>query len=112
MGRLASEPEWGQLIELNRAFHFAIFELSPQALVRKEVERLWRLAAPYIVFDLSLGEERAQTVAEHAALIDAPRTQDRARLLDMLNHHRAKTGLPGRMALAAHPGNPGEGRPA
>jgi DNA-binding GntR family transcriptional regulator len=94
MGKLASEPEWIELIDLNQAFHFIIFDLSPLTLIRKEAERLWRLAAPYIIFDLSKESERAQTVAEHAALIDALVAQDRHRLLEVLNHHRSKTGLP------------------
>lgn len=94
MAKLAAEPEWVELIDLNREFHFMIFELSPLGLIRKEVERLWRLAAPYIIFDLSRESERAQTVAEHAALIDALASQDPDRLLEVLNHHRSKTGLP------------------
>ncbi|MBN9110458.1 MAG: GntR family transcriptional regulator [Pseudonocardia sp.] len=94
MDKIASEADWVALIDLNRAFHFRIFALSSQTLVYREVERLWQLAAPYIIFDLSRPEEREQTVAEHAALIEALREKDQDRLLDVLNHHRAKTGLP------------------
>lgn len=93
MMEIASSSEWVDLIELNRQFHFAIFDLSPLTLVTREVARLWRLAAPYIVFDLAREADRLQTVSEHEELIKALAAGDRTELERMLNDHRSKNGL-------------------
>jgi DNA-binding GntR family transcriptional regulator len=93
MTDIAIGSDWVELIEMNREFHFAIFNLSPLTLVTREVARLWRLAAPYIVFDLARESDRLQTVAEHEELIKALVSGDRAQLEKMLNDHRSKNGL-------------------
>lgn len=93
MRDVVASTEWVDLIDLNRQFHFAIFDLSPLTLVTREVARLWRLAAPYIVFDLAREADRSQTVAEHEELIKALEAGERDKLEKMLNDHRSKNGL-------------------
>lgn len=94
MAERATSPDWVELIDLNQKFHFEIFELSPQGMILSEVKRLWRLASPYIVFDLSAEADRVQTITEHAALLDALECRDMEKAISVLDHHRSKTGLP------------------
>ncbi len=97
MRKLAAGAEWRPLVIENRAFHFAMFELSPQKLVVAEVGRLWTLGDPFIAIKLSTPAARAQTVVEHDALLSALARRDRGQFAAALDEHRTSTaaGLPG-----------------
>ena len=76
------------MLEANRNFHFAIFELSPLDLFRREVRRLWQLSEGYRATYLWLPQTRARIVAEHAAMVTALREFDPARLVELGAQHR------------------------
>jgi DNA-binding GntR family transcriptional regulator len=76
------------MLEANRSFHFAIFELSPLDLFRREVRRLWQLSEGYRATYLWLPETRARIVSEHAAMVTALREFDPVRLVELSAQHR------------------------
>jgi DNA-binding GntR family transcriptional regulator len=92
----AQRAEWMGMIDLNRQFHFLIFELSPYKLILEQVARLWDLAEPFIVNKLALRDARLRTCEEHALLIDALDRRDREACVQLLHEHRSSTaaGLP------------------
>jgi DNA-binding GntR family transcriptional regulator len=77
------------MLEANRNFHFAIFDLSPLDLFCREVRRLWQLSEGYRATYLWRQETRARIVAEHAAIISSLRDFDSEQLLELCTQHRA-----------------------
>jgi DNA-binding GntR family transcriptional regulator len=81
-------PALGELIRLNREFHFRILQLSPLELVLREVRRLWLLSDSYralYVFDEGASEAMC---AVHESILEALRNHDRAGLLAVTDDHR------------------------
>jgi DNA-binding GntR family transcriptional regulator len=76
------------MLDANRAFHFAIFDLSPLDLFRREVRRLWQLSEGYRATYLWLPETRARIVSEHAAMVAVLREFDRDQLVELSAQHR------------------------
>jgi DNA-binding GntR family transcriptional regulator len=76
------------MLEANRNFHFAIFELSPLHLFRREVHRLWQLSEGYRATYLWLRETRARIASEHAAMVHVLREFDPDRLVELSAQHR------------------------
>jgi len=72
----------------NQDFHFAIFRLSPHAMIVDEIERLWNWAAPYHAVYLYSEEGRRAVLAEHAEMIGALRDGDNTRLAALMQEHR------------------------
>jgi len=72
----------------NHDFHFAIFRLSPRALIVAEIERLWNLAAPYHAMYLYSADARRAVLAEHAEILEALRASDNEKLAALLEQHR------------------------
>jgi DNA-binding GntR family transcriptional regulator len=68
---------------------FAIFELSPLELFRREVLRLWQLSEGYRATYLWRRETRARIIAEHATIIGSLRDFDRDQLGELCAQHRA-----------------------
>jgi DNA-binding GntR family transcriptional regulator len=91
MREFAEADDWTPLLAINRAFHFAIFSLSPWKLMLNEVQRLWTLADPLIASKLWLVEARRRTIAEHEQIIAALRRRDRQECITALEQHRAGT---------------------
>ena len=86
----AAEPaNVSVMLEANRNFHFAIFELSPLELFRREVRRLWQLSEGYRATYLWQRETRARIIAEHATIIGSLRDFDRDQLGELCAQHRA-----------------------
>jgi len=85
----AKEEQIGQMAQLNRQFHEAIFALSPLRTVHQEISRLWELSESYRAFYLA-GPSRLQTASQHEEMIDALRRRDLERLLKGLDRHRAQ----------------------
>jgi len=85
-----------RLIEVNRQFHFRIFNLSPNTLILEEVRRLWSMIEPSMWTKFERADDRAKTLVEHDSLIDALTSRDRARCALELEQHRysAEEGLP------------------
>jgi len=76
------------MLEANRNFHFAIFELSPLDLFFREVRRLWQLSEGYRATYLWLPETRARIVSEHAAMVTVLREFDPGKLVELSAQHR------------------------
>ena len=72
----------------NHDFHFAIFRLSPRALIVAEIERLWNLATPYHAMYLYSADARRAVLAEHAEILTALRAADNEKLAALLEQHR------------------------
>jgi DNA-binding GntR family transcriptional regulator len=74
--------------QLNREFHFHLFELSPRKVILGEVERLWNMSEFYRSLYAYEENEQQQITAEHDRIIDAIRSGSLSRLLDEVNRHR------------------------
>jgi DNA-binding GntR family transcriptional regulator len=77
------------LLRFNREFHFAIFELSPLNLFRREVRRLWHLSEGYRATYLWLPETRRRIVNEHDAIVAALRRSDLGAVVELSADHRS-----------------------
>ena len=84
----ATTQQLATITAVNDDFHFAIFRLSPRALIVAEIERLWNLAAPYHAMYLYSADARRAVLAEHAEILDALRAADNEKLAELLNQHR------------------------
>ncbi|MGW4830285.1 GntR family transcriptional regulator [Amycolatopsis japonica] len=89
---VADDYDTTDTVSLNREFHFTIFGLSPLTIMVDELERLWRLAQPYIVAQMITPEGRIQRVEEHREIIASLAAQDRERLLEACGRHRRRSG--------------------
>jgi DNA-binding GntR family transcriptional regulator len=76
------------MLEANRSFHFAIFDLSPLDLFCREIRRLWQLSEGYRATYLWLPETRTRIVAEHAAILSALSDFDPDLLIELTSAHR------------------------
>jgi DNA-binding GntR family transcriptional regulator len=76
-------------VELNRAFHFALFQMSSLKTVILEIERLWGMSDHFRAFYLTEEAARRRVVLDHRKMIDAIHAHDRARLIGLADRHRA-----------------------
>jgi len=97
---VAEDYDVAETAALNREFHFAIFGLSPHSIMVEELERLWRLAHPYILADMITPDSRRARVAEHKALIERLEREDRPGVIEALARHRRRSRLPTDAAAA------------
>jgi DNA-binding GntR family transcriptional regulator len=88
VARAAESLDLAQMRARNQDFHFTIFRLSPRSLIVDEIERLWNLVAPYQAMYLYSADSRRTVLTEHAAMVDALRAGDNARLATLLEQHR------------------------
>lgn len=95
-----------EIVRLNRAFHVAIFELSPLNQIRREVTRLWQLSDVYsAAWWWRTPEVDLRITVEHKAIIAALRKHDVERLVELNESHRM--GSSDRAAVGAVRGRPG-----
>ncbi|HTF48422.1 MAG TPA: GntR family transcriptional regulator [Pseudonocardia sp.] len=97
---VAEDYEVAETAALNREFHFAIFGLSPHSIMVEELERLWRLAHPYILADMITPDSRRARVAEHRAVIERLAREDRSGVVEAMARHRRRSRLPADAAAA------------
>jgi DNA-binding GntR family transcriptional regulator len=76
----------------------------------EELERLWRLAHPYILADMMSPDSRRARIAEHDVLIDRLRDQDRAGVVEALARHRTRSRPVAVRSPRAAPAGPGSHR--
>jgi len=91
---VAEDYDVAETAALNREFHFAIFGLSPHSIMVEELERLWRLAHPYILADMITPDSRRARVAEHRAVIERLEQEDRPGVIEAMARHRRRSRLP------------------
>jgi DNA-binding GntR family transcriptional regulator len=88
MAALIAEPNWVDMIALNRQFHLRVFGLTHYRLILREVERLWLMNDVYILGKLALPEARRRTIQEHKDIIDALAARDKKTLALTTKVHR------------------------
>lgn len=83
----------GEWNSRHREFHRAIFDLSPQKIIVREVQRLWTLTDRYRSLLLAAPGRHDGTVhhgtSDERRLIDALADRDRARLLAVFEEERS-----------------------
>ncbi|MGW5151490.1 GntR family transcriptional regulator [Rhodococcus koreensis] len=85
-------------VELNKEFHFTIFQLSSKAIFVSELNRLWRLAHPYIIAEMLTPEGRRRRICEHEEIIRQLAAHDLPRVLAAHENHRRR-GSEGEISL-------------
>jgi DNA-binding GntR family transcriptional regulator len=84
----AERSDWMGLLPLNRQFHFAIFQLSPHALILTQVARIWDMAEPFLAQKLLTLSARQRTCEDHQRQLLALRNHDRATFIRLHDEHR------------------------
>jgi DNA-binding GntR family transcriptional regulator len=77
------------IVQGNRAFHFAIFGLSPLDIIYREVVTLWSRSEPYRAVYLYNPTSRARVLDEHRHILRALEARDRDALIQTSDQHRA-----------------------
>lgn len=85
----ADDGDLEGLVAANRAFHLAMFKLSPLKIMIGEIERVWRVSEPYRALHLSNAERRKNVAADHDEMIDAIERQDTDGLIELMDRHRS-----------------------
>ncbi|WP_228032099.1 GntR family transcriptional regulator [Mycolicibacterium sp. P9-22] len=85
----AAEGSVDHLMDANQRFHFLMFSWSPLTVFISEIERVWRVSAPYRTLHLSNAERRKRVGSDHRKMIDAIASKDLTRLLKLMDAHRA-----------------------
>ena len=88
MAAAAERHDLGEIIHLNREFHFEIFALSKLDLVIDELRRLWSLSDPYRALYLWDDAAQARTVKEHDEILGALEQRDSTLLIRLVDEHR------------------------
>lgn len=79
-------------MELNRDFHFEIFQLSPHKLIFQEVVRLWTMSSAYMALTLApWPTANTQMGDEHEEIIESVRTLQVENLVELSNAHRNRS---------------------
>lgn len=78
-----------QTIRLNEAFHFAIFDLSPDKVIVREVRSLWGASSAYRALYHYNPGTRDDILQEHDQIIGALVEHDREHLIELCNCHRS-----------------------
>jgi DNA-binding GntR family transcriptional regulator len=86
--RASESGDVQELTEANRAFHFAIIELSGLSRLSRLIRQLWDASDIYrtVYFQDSVNRDRINV--EHKKIIDALKSRDAAALIAAQNHHR------------------------
>jgi len=77
--------------DVNEAFHFAIFDASPQRMIRRQVAQLWTLSEFYRSLYVRTDTAHRRVLDDHARIADAIEARDRAALIAVSGEHRAET---------------------
>jgi DNA-binding GntR family transcriptional regulator len=89
MMRAIDRENFGEVLRLNREFHFAIFALSPLSQFRREAERLWQLSEGYSTqWWWRTPEARSRIDSDHLRIIRLLEAYDLDRLVELCESHR------------------------
>jgi DNA-binding GntR family transcriptional regulator len=91
LARLDPVAEFGDYREANERFHFAIFDHSPQRMVRRQVHQLWILSEFYRSIYIQTDSAHRRVIDDHRRIIDAIDRKDRVGLVALSGEHRAET---------------------
>lgn len=85
------EPDLTDFQRLNHRFHWLMFQLPNLDVFEDEINRLWRMSAPYrSIWAADLNRRRLVT-SEHESMIDALAAHDVDRLCALMDIHRGTT---------------------
>jgi DNA-binding GntR family transcriptional regulator len=76
MERATAEGDYAQLLELNRIFHFVIYEASGRPLLAQMISGLWDRSSLYRRLYVYLPERAPQALAEHKRIYAACQAGD------------------------------------
>lgn len=76
MEEATAEQDFGRLLELNRAFHFTIYEAAGRPILLQMIVSLWDRSALYRHVYTYLPERAPQALAEHKEIYQASRQGD------------------------------------
>jgi DNA-binding GntR family transcriptional regulator len=76
------------MMRLNESFHFAVLELSSQAILVAEIKRIWRTSVAYRVLSLSVLSDASAVADEHDGMLEALRLGDGTQLAELWREHR------------------------
>ena len=91
MGKFIAGQEFDDLLRLNRAFHFTIYEASKQQLLREIVSTLWDRSMIYQRLYTYSPERADQTHREHEEILRACQAGDRAKAGQAVRHNLETT---------------------
>lgn len=77
-----------EMVQLNRRFHFRIFESTRLTFLVRELARLWGFSEYHRSLYLLAEDARQRAVGEHEAIIDAIASHDLERLIKVVDGHR------------------------
>lgn len=83
--------QFAEYREVNEAFHFAIFDASPQRMVRRQVAQLWTLSEFYRSLYVRTDTAHRRVVDDHVRITDAIAAGDLDALIAISGEHRADT---------------------
>jgi DNA-binding GntR family transcriptional regulator len=88
LAKFAQEGNVFNMMDMNRRFHFAIYEAAGLGMVVREVKRLWDLSDGYRALYLYDGEARSRVVKEHEGIIEAVRSHNLELLSGLMSEHQ------------------------
>lgn len=99
--RAGGGSDTAALTAANRAFHFAIFELSGQPRLVRLIRLLWDSTDAYRTVYFHEKVNRDRVAVEHRAMLDALVQRDASALIALQEEHRAHSVASVRAALEA-----------
>jgi DNA-binding GntR family transcriptional regulator len=90
MDRAIDHADNAEMIELNRAFHFTIYEASGLDRLMEIVRVLWNQSDGYRALYLADIESRRQAQSEHHAILEASRARDAETVIRLMDEHRGR----------------------
>jgi DNA-binding GntR family transcriptional regulator len=100
-----------RFVSLNHDFHFALFDHAELPRLRQHIEALWKSADVYRTSVFNDPEARLRMLAEHQELIEACRSRDPVRAVQVMDSHRNKAVVKLSGLLGDDPVSPAPGQP-
>lgn len=91
LAELDPVAQFAEYREVNQAFHFAIFDHSPQRMVRRQVAQLWTLSEFYRSIYIRTDSAHRRVIGDHLRIIEAIERGDQDGLVALSGEHRAET---------------------
>ena len=87
LARLAPRARPAQWFDMNREWHFRLYRAADSDLLVEMIGVLWDKSSLYRLSNAAREDNRVKAVAEHAAVIDALRSNDTAAAVRAIRHH-------------------------
>ena len=91
LAELDPVAQFAEYREVNERFHFAIFDASPQRMVRRQVTQLWTLSEFYRSIYIRTDTAHRRVIDDHERIAEAIASGDREALIALSGEHRAET---------------------